>query len=204
MVRDPAEQDEAWREFVATWSRLILHTARATMHDGDGAMDAYAHMLECLRSNEFARLRTYQGDGRAKFSTWLVVVLRRMALDHRRQRVGREGSGQPTDTSQLRRRLERLAGEVLDVAHVIDVDGEAADVRVQWSELTAVLAEELSRLDSRDALLLTLRFEEDLPASRIAGVMGFPSQFHVYRRLRTVLGDLRGRLQRRGIDGPAA
>jgi DNA-directed RNA polymerase specialized sigma24 family protein len=99
------------------------------MHDGDGAMDAYAHMLECLRSNEFARLRTYQGDGRAKFSTWLVVVLRRMALDHRRQRVGREGSGQPTDTSQLRRRLERLAGEVLDVAHVIDVDGEAADVQ---------------------------------------------------------------------------
>ena len=167
-------------------------------------MDAYAHMLECLRSNEFARLRTYQGDGRAKFSTWLVVVLRRMALDHRRQRVGRERTGQPTDTSQLRRRLERLAGEALDVAHVIDVDGETADARVQRSELTAVLAEELSRLDSRDALLLTLRFEEDLPAARIAGVMGFPSQFHVYRRLRTVLGDLRRQLQRRGVDGPAA
>jgi DNA-directed RNA polymerase specialized sigma subunit len=93
---------------------------------------------------------------------------------------------------------------VLDVAHVIDVDGETADVRVQRSELTAVLAEELSRLDSRDALLLTLRFEEDLPAARIASVMGFPSQFHVYRRLRTVLGDLRRQLQRRGVDGPAA
>jgi hypothetical protein len=35
--------------------------------------------------------------------------------------------------------------------------------RVQRSELTAVLAEELSRLDSRDALLLTLRFEETCP-----------------------------------------
>ena len=173
------------------------------MHDGDGAMDAYAYMLECLRSQEFARLRTYQENGRAKFSTWLVVVLRRMALDQRRQRVGRERTGQATTTGQLRRRLERLAGEVLDVAHVVDVDGETADARVRRSELSAVLTQELSRLDSRDALLLTLRFEEDLSASHIAGVMGFPSQFHVYRRLRSVLRDLRERLQRRGIDDPA-
>jgi len=79
-----------------------------------------------------------------------------------------------------------------------------ASVRYRFYTRWGVSAEELSRLDLRDALLLTLRFEEDLPAARIAGVMGFPSQFHVYRRLRTVLGDLRRRLQRRGIDGPAA
>jgi hypothetical protein len=34
--------------------------------------------------------------------------------------------------------------------------------------------------------------------------MGFPTQFHVYRRLKSVLGDLREQLQRRGIDGPSA
>ena len=172
------------------------------LHDGDGAMDAYAFMLGCLRSQEFARLRTYREDGRAKFSTWLVVVLRRMALDHRRQRVGRDDRAQPTEASRLRRRLEQLAGEILDVAHIVD-DGETADAQVQRSEVAAALSAALARLDARDALLLTLRFEEDLPASRIAGVMGFPTQFHVYRRLRSVLADLRGQLQRRGIDGLA-
>jgi RNA polymerase sigma factor (sigma-70 family) len=199
----PSQRDEAWRDFVATWSRLILHTARSVVHDGDGAMDAYTYMLECLRADEFARLRTYHDDGRAKFSTWLVVVLRRMALDHRRRRVGREQAGPATETSELRRRLAVLAGEVLDVDLSIHDAGERADVRVQRSEVSVALTDALARLDSRDALLLTLRFEEDLPASRIAGVMGYPTQFHVYRRLKSVLGELRGQLQRRGIDGPA-
>jgi RNA polymerase sigma factor (sigma-70 family) len=173
------------------------------VHDGDGAMDAYAYMLDCLGANGFARLRAYHDDGRAKFSTWLVVVLRRMALDHRRQRVGRETPGRTSETRELRRRLHLLVGEVLDVGESVPDTGERADDGVQRTEVTVALTAALARLDSRDALLLTLRFEEDLPASRIAGVMGFPTQFHVYRRLKSVLGELRGQLQRRGIDGPS-
>jgi RNA polymerase sigma factor (sigma-70 family) len=184
------------------WSRLILHTARSVLHDGDGAMDAYAYMLDCLRSNDFARLRAYRDDGRAKFSTWLVVVLRRMALDHRRQRVGRETPGRTSEARELRRRLHVLAGEVLDVDQSVPDSGERADEGVQRSEMTVALTDALARLDSRDALLLSLRFEEELPASRIAGLMGFPTQFHVYRRLKSVLGELRAELQRHGIDGP--
>jgi RNA polymerase sigma factor (sigma-70 family) len=199
----PAEQDAAWRDFVAAYSRLILHSARAVAREGDGAMDAYAFMLERLQADGFARLRAYREDSRAKFSTWLVVVLRRMAVDHRRQRVGREGAGEPSQTTQLRRRLDQLAGEVLDVAQTVRETGEAADEQVQRAEVNRAVSEALARLDSRDALLLTLRFEEDLPASRIAKVMGFPSQFHVYRRLKVVLGELREQLRRRGIDGPA-
>jgi hypothetical protein len=34
--------------------------------------------------------------------------------------------------------------------------------------------------------------------------MGFPSQFHVYRRLKVVLGELKQQLRQRGIDGPTA
>lgn len=166
-------------------------------------MDAYAYMLDCLRADGFARLRAFRDDGRAKFSTWLVVVLRRMALDHRRQRVGRETPGRTSETRELRRRLHLLAGEVLDVGESVPDQGERADDLVQRSEMTVALGDALARLDARDALLLTLRFEEDLPASRIAGVMGFPTQFHVYRRLKSVLGELRGQLQRSGIDGPA-
>jgi RNA polymerase sigma factor (sigma-70 family) len=165
-------------------------------------MDAYAYMLERLRADEFARLRAYREDSRAKFSTWLVVVLRRMAIDRRRQRVGREGAGEASEATRLRRRLEQLAGEVLDVAQIAQTGGEAADERVQRAEASRALAESLARLEPRDALLLSLRFVDDLPASRIARVMGFPTQFHVYRRLKAVLGDLREQLQQRGIDGP--
>lgn len=204
LASTPAEQEAQWRDFVAVYSRLILHSARAVARDGDGAMDAYAYMLERLRADEFARLRAYREDSRAKFSTWLVVVLRRMAIDHRRQRVGREGAGEASEATRLRRRLERLESEVLDVAQIAQTGGEAADQRVQRSEASRALAESLARLEPRDALLLSLRFEDDLPASRIARVMGFPTQFHVYRRLKSVLGDLRQQLQQRGIDGPTA
>jgi len=200
----PAEQDSAWRDFVAAYSRLILHSARAVAREGDGAMDAYAFMLERLRADGFARLRAYREDSRAKFSTWLVVVLRRMAIDHRRQRVGREERGEVSETTALRRRLEQLAGEVVDVAQLAQDSGVAADEQVQRAEVNRALTDATARLDARDALLLALRFEEDLPASRIATVMGFPSQFHVYRRLKVVLGELREQLRQRGIDGPQA
>jgi RNA polymerase sigma factor (sigma-70 family) len=167
-------------------------------------MDAYAFMLERLRADGFARLRAYREDSRAKFSTWLVVVLRRMAIDHRRQRVGREERGEVSETTALRRRLEQLAGEVVDVAQLAQDSGVAADEQVQRAEVNRALTDATARLDARDALLLALRFEEDLPASRIATVMGFPSQFHVYRRLKVVLGELREQLRQRGIDGPQA
>jgi RNA polymerase sigma factor (sigma-70 family) len=199
LARTPAEQDAAWRDFVATYSRLILHSARAVAREGDGVMDAYAFMLERLRADGFARLRAYREDTRAKFTTWLVVVLRRMAIDHRRQR-----GGEVSEATALRRRLEQLAGEVVDVAQLAHDSGVAADEQVQRAEVNRALTDATAKLDPRDALLLTLRFEEDLPASRIATVMGFPSQFHVYRRLKVVLGELKQQLRQRGIDGPTA
>jgi RNA polymerase sigma factor (sigma-70 family) len=204
LARTPAEQDAAWRDFVAAYSRLILHSARAVAREGDGVMDAYAFMLERLQADGFARLRAYREDNRAKFTTWLVVVLRRMAIDHRRQRVGREERGEVSEATALRRRLEQLAGEVVDVAQLAHDSGVAADEQVQRAEVNRALTDATAKLDPRDALLLTLRFEEDLPASRIATVMGFPSQFHVYRRLKVVLGELKQQLRQRGIDGPTA
>jgi DNA-directed RNA polymerase specialized sigma24 family protein len=44
-------------------------------------MDGYAYVLEALRSDDYRRLRAYAADGRSKFSTWLVVVARRLCLD---------------------------------------------------------------------------------------------------------------------------
>jgi hypothetical protein len=49
-------------------------------------------------------------------------------------------------------------------------------------------------------LLLKYRFEDALPASRIARLMSFPTPFHVYRRLNTILVSLRRTLQAAGIE----
>ena len=53
--------------------------------------------------------------------------------------------------------------------------------------------------DPRDRLLLKLRFEDGLPARAIGQVMGFTTQFHVYRRLNAVLEQVRAALRGRGV-----
>ena len=50
-----------------------------------------------------------------------------------------------------------------------------------------------------DRLLIKLRFDDDLSAREIAGLVGLPTPFHVYRRLNALLGQLRRVLRQRGI-----
>lgn len=199
---DPPTRDAAWDAFVAAHSRLLLHTARSLNRDHDAAMDGYAYILEALRENDYRRLKAYAADGRSKFSTWLVVVARRLCLDFHRQRYGRarETGTDARETRAARRRLVDLVAEDLDArpgpAAATDPHGELVG-----REQSAVLDAALHALPPRDRLLLALRFEEDLSAREIGEVMGFPTPFHVYRRLNTLLDSLRSSLGRRGIEG---
>ena len=59
----------------------------------------------------------------------------------------------------------------------------------------------MSDLTPRERLLLALRFEDELSASRIASVLELPTPFHVYRYLNAVLSRLRAALVQRGLDG---
>ena len=80
-ARDPAEQARAWSAFLKTHSRVMMHAARVLGSDYDAMMDRYTFALEQLRQDDFRRLRAYVADGRGKFTTWLTVVVRRLALD---------------------------------------------------------------------------------------------------------------------------
>lgn len=53
----------------------------------DAAMDRYAYMLAQLRCSDFTPLQCHAADGRSAFTTWLVVVARRLCLDHRDGRL---------------------------------------------------------------------------------------------------------------------
>jgi len=201
---DPAARELAWTTFVETHSRLLLHAARSVERDHDAAMDAYAHLLEQLRRDDFRRLRAYASDGRSKFTTWLVVVARRLCLDRVRQRYGRtQESGPHAEQSHaIRRRLVDHIAEAIDADDLADTAAGDAEMRLRAAELERALTSALASLAPRDRLLLRLRFDGDLAAREIAHLLKLPTPFHVYRRLNALLAQLRESLSRRGVQGP--
>ena len=84
-----AERERAWSEFLEVHSGLMLHVARSLGGGHDDVMDRYTFMLESLERDDYRRLRGFVADGRCTFSTWLIVVSRRLCLDHHRKRYGR-------------------------------------------------------------------------------------------------------------------
>jgi RNA polymerase sigma factor (sigma-70 family) len=167
-------------------------------------MDAYAYLLEQLRRDDFTRLRAYVSDGRTKFTTWLVVVARRLCLDHLRQRYGRPQDAGPRSsaTRAVRRRLiDHLVEELDPSGHSDPAAIDDPETRLRMMELSRALTGALGGLEPRDQLLLKLRFDDGLAAREIGQVMGFPTPFHVYRRLNALLERLRAMLHGRGIQG---
>ena len=204
---DAAAREAAWADFVQVHSRLLLHVARRVARDHDAAMDAYTYLLEQLHHDQCRRLRVYSPHERTKFTTWLVVVARRLCLDHVRQRYGRpQDAGQEGGEGRaVRRRLADLLGEELDPSSLTD-PAPAADPETQLrkGELRQVLASALSNLAPRDQLLLKLRFEDGLSARAIAQILGMATPFHVYRRLQGLFISLREALGRRGVEDTEA
>lgn len=205
---DPVERDGAWAMLVQSYSRLLLHTARSVIPDYDGAMDAYEHVLERLREDDFRRLRTYGDDGRSSFGTWLVVVARRLCIDHHRRRYGRAPRGEHDPAGAeyeraARRRLLDLAGLPVEAAEVVEGSPDTPDIELRVAELREALGAVLSQLGPVDRVLIKLRFEDGLSAPEIAAALHFPTPFHVYRRLNALLADLRRRLAARGVVSSA-
>ncbi|MFW6085394.1 MAG: RNA polymerase sigma factor [Gemmatimonadota bacterium] len=212
---DEADETAAWSAFLDSYSRLILYIARKSCSSRDGAMDRYAYALEQLRRDDFARLRGYEADDRARFSTWLAVVVRRLCTDFHRKKYGRyegvdagdagDSDPAPMDAAELarrtRRRLVDLVGEAVDIEALGD-HRKDPERSVRLRELRGALVQAVDGLESRDRLLLSMRFADEHSARIIADAMDYPSQFHVYRRLKKVLARLRDDLEGRGIDGP--
>lgn len=196
----PGEREEAWAAFTRAFSRLLLHTARWRGAGYDEAMDRYAYILQQLRCDDCRRLRGYVADGRGKFTTWLVVVARRLCLDYERQRYGRFRETVPAKSgAEARRRLVDLVGEHVELECLSPPSADSPEGDLRAKELRRILRLACENLSARDQLLLKLRFEDELSAPAIARLMGFRTPFHVYRRLNCLQRELRAVLVRRGI-----
>lgn len=195
----PDAVDGAWRVFIAEQTRLLLHVARSVSTNHDDAMDAYTFVLEQLQADDFRRLREFAADPRSKLSTWLVVVARRLCLDLYRHRYGRNRGTESSARRVVRRRLRDLITEQLDVCDLQSTHIGGAELAVREAELREALDEALMTVEVQDRLLLRLRFDDDLSAQEIARLLSLPSPFHVYRRVNTLLGQLRRTLEHRGV-----
>jgi RNA polymerase sigma factor (sigma-70 family) len=199
---DNANREAAWEELIGRHTRLIMAVARSLGGDHDAAMERYSYVLGKLREWNFRRLRSFDPNAGATFSTWLTVTARRLCLDLHRSKYGRHRAHDDDKSSVL-----RAARRALNDSFSSDVDtdtlsdgndtAESALIRFHRDEC---LRSELSRLTPRERLLLTLRFEDDLPAAKIASVVGLPTPFHVYRKINAILAKLRDQLHARGID----
>lgn len=198
-------REAAWERLIAGHTRLLLAVARSFGGGHDEAMDRYSFILEKCRESDFRRLRAFDINGGASFPTWLTIAARRLCLDHDRARYGRHRatleSGEPNAQRSLRRTLANAVGAEIDTDLLPDTKALSADARAIRDERDARLQTALASLTARDRLLLALRFDDDLSASKIAGLLGVPTPFHVYRMLNLVLGRLRALLISRGIDG---
>lgn len=83
--------DPAWDLFLARYRRLIFAAIRHYARDYDDVMDVFARVCESLREDDLRRLRSYvdEPEHRARFSTWLVTVVRNLTVDWFRSRDGR-------------------------------------------------------------------------------------------------------------------
>lgn len=201
--------EEAWADFVAAHSKLLLYVARSLGGDHDAVMDRYACILEQLRADNFRRLRTYSADGRSEFSTWLVVVAQRICLDHRRARYGRSRTAEGDSASHkeeraARRRLVDLIAVEVDLSFIGDTRSDSPEDTVRVADLYHALQAALSHLEPQDRLLIKLRFEDELPMPEIARSLRFPTRFHAYRELTRVLADLRRALVDYGVRDATA
>jgi RNA polymerase sigma factor (sigma-70 family) len=200
---DVAEQDAAWADFVADHTGLLLHACHALSRERDAVMNGYAFILDALREDDCRRLRAYVPAPGTQFTTWLVVVARRLLLDHHRQRYGRPRSQDETHRAEhaARRRLEDLVAAELDPEELRSA-AESPDAGVMRHELTTALRSVLAALDPPDRLLLALRFEDERPMREIAAALGMPTVFHAYRRLAAILATLKRSLARHGVEAP--
>ncbi|PYO98301.1 MAG: sigma-70 family RNA polymerase sigma factor [Gemmatimonadetes bacterium] len=108
---DLGRHEAAWDVFLNRYRRLIFAAIRHYAQDYDDVMDVFARVCEVLREDDLARLRCYaqQPARGARFSTWLVTVVRHLTIDWFRHRDGRHRLSAIADgLPPLRRRIFEL------------------------------------------------------------------------------------------------
>jgi RNA polymerase sigma factor (sigma-70 family) len=199
---DDVVRQQAWADFLAGSSDVLLRVARAMGGDDDAVMDRYAFILDALSRDDYRRLRAYVDDGKSSFDTWLAVVSRRLCTDEYRGRYGRaQSASEATATRRAaRRNLSDLVGSELGLEALIADAHAAPDAALEHRELRSTIDAALAKLEADDRVILRLRFEDDVSVPEIARLLGLESPFALYRRIKRILATVRTALEAAGIS----
>jgi RNA polymerase sigma factor (sigma-70 family) len=184
-----ADDTAAWQEFVLQYSNFIYRAIVPYTDDYDEKMAVYLHVLEKLREDRCQRLRSFAF--KAKLSTWLTVVARRLALDYLRSRYGR-------DFALKKIRVVSIDGEpdytrILADLKTPEAEMAAGERLEQRQRLAGGLSAAMERLDDRERLALQLVYFQGMRINEVGRLLRLPA---AYKFVARVLRKLRDEMER--------
>lgn len=241
------DADAAWDDFVETYRALVGATIRNLINDPDAVTEAFTDVCSSLAADGMARLRAFDDRSRntARFSSWLVVVVRNHTIDWLRRQHGRRRVRIPTGLNQVEAEIfelifvqdashseafERLRSGAYPqlsfaafLKHLRIVyrtrDGRSTQPRrhlwlaqspvdespmidelIEAAELNARVRQAIESLPATEALAVQMFIVDDVPASEVARVVGWPNAKTVYNHVYRALARLREQLEVRAQD----
>lgn len=168
----------AWQKFILQYSNFIYRAIVQYTDDYDEKMAVYLHVLEKLRENRFARLRGFAF--KARLSTWLTVVARRLALDFLRSRYGR-------DFGLKKIRVVSIDSEpgylklLRDMA-TPETELAALERRDRRQVLESDLRRSLDKLEDRERLAVQLVYFQGMKIGNAGKLLQLPSAYKFIAR----------------------
>jgi RNA polymerase sigma-70 factor (ECF subfamily) len=181
LQREPA----AWREFLDRYERLLYGRVLSTFHElgreprPEQVEDCCAEVLAALFRDDIKALRGFEG--RARLSTWLTVVTRRVTLNLVLRR-GAEAEQQPDSHSDL---------------NLVPAPGQSSSLSDELDCREIVLQLCLRKLSPADQLVLDLHFTHKLTYEQIGARLGItanavgPKLSRAQQRLKTLVAQHR-------------
>ena len=83
------QAEQAWPLFLQLYSNRVLQIVRRFAKDKDDRSDCFLFICEQLRRDDCRRLRKFDPDGSAMFTTWLHAVVFNLCRDWRRTKFPR-------------------------------------------------------------------------------------------------------------------
>jgi RNA polymerase sigma factor (sigma-70 family) len=177
-----------WQKFIAAYADPIYRAISKYCDDDDEKMAVFIHIMEKLRENRFARLRGFEG--RAKLSTWLTVVARRLAIDFLRARYGRDfrlKKIRVVSYDAVPAVLKQLADNATPERELA-----ATERRRARAKLEAGLHQALTGLSPQESLAIQLVYFKGLKMNEAGRLLRVPS---VYKFIDRTLKKIRCRME---------
>jgi RNA polymerase sigma factor (sigma-70 family) len=185
----------AWREFLDAYAHVMARVVSYCESEEEDRADAFVFLCEQLHRDNCRRLRKFDPQGPASFTTWLHAVARNLCRDWRRKQFGRVAKGEPS-SSRAGPEIPRLA--LKDCLSLDEADSPelsdpcpSPEALADTHEREAALARAMCSLSREQRLALLLRVEEDLTFQEISGIMRLRNAQAADRLVRNAIQALR-------------